>query len=1208
MQNQDTQLLSPREEEAGVEEGASKSSENETSATAEDVAVGPVCQQMEKSDFTVQERRTSVCLAPSQNNDAKPNLNQINNNGWNFSIIESSSSTSFSNTQESKNEEELQRQRIALHRLLLGTEGQEIKDEDDLRRQIAHRQRLDRRAAVGHLRIPQNQSLQRSVSADLSAMTRMKIRRDSRHFTRRQSHYEFDPRKLVEAKRQAGFWRDGSWKSLDSLKFRDADDEKAFCKLYREKGRKILRLWCAVFFMLSCAMIMWRPAELSLFHRILWISLSVLQLSINFFYLVVINSVLWSQMRIQLITMGILSINAVLMAFYASVLHKFPDSAISLILIGYGSIRLRLSYSLIVGLITSVSCNVLFVLFTQESFLSLVFMNIHLLATNAIGAVTGYFLERKERVHFVDLYTYYEDCSLVEFEKHKIDFLLKAAIPAKFIEQLPSSNPAEKFSSVSVAFICLDNVIEYTDTRNSEDSVKILNELFRVCEARTQQSGCEKIKTIQDKFMVLCGAPAPQADHALVLADMILAVVQDFKEIQETDEFKRKYPGLRLCVRVGMSSGPIVAGVIGVKRFCWDIWGDTVNVASRMEDPKNGNKHRPAEIRISCATEKLLRETHICTPASKINVKGKGEMDTFVLEGRKKSRLSQRRPSEPRENQLPEYRAFSWESVQEESPAPNPNSCVDATFKLRHFQKNLHSTRTVMGFVIAVYSLCGFMYFCLPFDVPPIVYILRYAFVLPVWIAHISATHASWYSMEWSAFLNCASLLAMIGCTVLSQLLINRKMFALQSSGVMESSLSQLNWISFLSYVFFGISFLHNYVLFTLLLGVAGGAAVWIFSGVFASIHEFPWVLSHFLVFTLLASFWVSYELNSMTVKTWQLACGIDERKRELDHKKKVVDQILTNIIPSPYLSYVSSQHELNIDIRGMHKSHPNVCVLSSDVCNFTMITEKMDPITLVSSLHELFTRFDALTGKYGLEKVKTVGDAYVACSGLFAENGLKSQTGYDLKSVVEAAVGMALDMQEEVAAYNQAHPDRTSIAIRVGVHCGHVFSGIVGHSKFQFDVFGNTVSVTDSLERGGRIWAVHVSEEVKQQLDSLFLSRWAGDLVVHEWEGYQYRNLSGKSYLLQRKRWIDEAGEVRVFKSDCSWPTEVKSTLSVLTQFVEFKCRPQRKRRSSSSFRSAAAAAATLKAAKSAAMTSRSGSKPIERKLGKSSSDGRIK
>jgi len=131
---------------------------------------------------------------------------------------------------------------------------------------------------------------------------------------------------------------------------------------------------------------------------------------------------------------------------------------------------------------------------------------------------------------------------------------------------------------------------------------------------------------------------------------------------------------------------------------------------------------------------------------------------------------------------------------------------------------------------------------------------------------------------------------------------------------------------------------------------------------------------------------------------------------------------------------------------------------------------------------------------------------------------------------------------------------DLENFIFRVGVHCGYVFSGIFGHSKFQFDVFGHTVSVTDALERGGKIWAVNVSQEVKNQLDICWKHQIPNDLIIRSWLGYQYRNLHGKSYLISRKRWIDANGEVSVQKADDDGPAKAISTLSILSQFAESK------------------------------------------------------
>ena len=133
----------------------------------------------------------------------------------------------------------------------------------------------------------------------------------------------------------------------------------------------------------------------------------------------------------------------------------------------------------------------------------------------------------------------------------------------------------------------------------------------------------EKIKTIGDCYMVAAGIPSPRADHASALALMALDMVEAMSSRDAVGH-------LGLELRIGINSGPVVAGVIGRKRFLYDLWGDAVNTASRME-----SSGTPGRIQITSATHDLIGDAFVCEPRGTIPVKGKGDMETWYLIGRR---------------------------------------------------------------------------------------------------------------------------------------------------------------------------------------------------------------------------------------------------------------------------------------------------------------------------------------------------------------------------------------------------------------------------------------------------------------------------------------------------------------------------------------------------------------------------------------------
>jgi adenylate cyclase len=161
--------------------------------------------------------------------------------------------------------------------------------------------------------------------------------------------------------------------------------------------------------------------------------------------------------------------------------------------------------------------------------------------------------------------------------------------------------------------------------------VGYLDHLFSHFDDLAERYGLEKIKTIGDCYMVAAGVPQPRSDHARALALMAL----DMLEAMRSDD---KVGHLGLELRVGINSGPVVAGVIGRKRFLYDLWGDAVNTASRME-----SHGTPGRIQITRATYELLEGEFECEPRGPIAVKGKGEIEAWYLVGHRARTAAERR-------------------------------------------------------------------------------------------------------------------------------------------------------------------------------------------------------------------------------------------------------------------------------------------------------------------------------------------------------------------------------------------------------------------------------------------------------------------------------------------------------------------------------------------------------------------------------------
>jgi adenylate cyclase len=204
------------------------------------------------------------------------------------------------------------------------------------------------------------------------------------------------------------------------------------------------------------------------------------------------------------------------------------------------------------------------------------------------------------------------------------DALLRNILPGPIAERLMRAEQviADGFEQVTVLFADIVGFTRLAAGHMPLDVVKLLDQIVSGFDRLIEQRGLEKIKTMGDAYMAAAGLPTPCADHATRAADMALDMLQFVETV-------RVELGLSLDVRIGLHSGPVVAGIIGTKKFSYDVWGDTVNVASRME-----SSSVPGRIQISEVTHGLLGGGYVVEARGPIAVKGKGPVSTWFLLGR----------------------------------------------------------------------------------------------------------------------------------------------------------------------------------------------------------------------------------------------------------------------------------------------------------------------------------------------------------------------------------------------------------------------------------------------------------------------------------------------------------------------------------------------------------------------------------------------
>ena len=225
-------------------------------------------------------------------------------------------------------------------------------------------------------------------------------------------------------------------------------------------------------------------------------------------------------------------------------------------------------------------------------------------------AVMRYFQSQKERT-----------MQELAMEQARSEKLLLNVLPRSIASRLKENDMriADSHDNVTILFADIAGFTKISDTLPPAELVELLSQLFSRFDQLAAKHGLEKIKTIGDGYMVVGGAPEARPDHAIVIARLALEMQKSLLEFNEQ-------AGRHLEMRIGISTGSVVAGVIGTSKFAYDLWGDSVNVAARMEQaaPKGG-------IQVSEATYQLLRGHFNLQSRGRIDIKGKGEMAAYLL-------------------------------------------------------------------------------------------------------------------------------------------------------------------------------------------------------------------------------------------------------------------------------------------------------------------------------------------------------------------------------------------------------------------------------------------------------------------------------------------------------------------------------------------------------------------------------------------------
>ena len=593
---------------------------------------------------------------------------------------------------------------------------------------------------------------------------------------------------------------------------------------------------------------------------------------------------------------------------------------------------------------------------------------------------------------------------------------------------------AERFDDVTVLFADIAGFTEMSERLEPLHLVNVLNQIFSTFDELVERHGLVKIKTIGDAYMVASGLPRPRSDHASAVARFAV-------EVRDVVARARRKSKLTIDVRIGIHSGPVLAGVLGRKRFAYDLWGDTVNTASRMES--HGETGR---IQISDATRTRIGDAFTVVERGVIDVKGKGTRPHLVAgEG---SVIGERATMHP------------W-TLSFEDPELETAFWADFTRQFRSYMR--------VGYVAIVLLMAAF------------------------WVVDVLV------------YPDRARTLALVrfGVGVPLLLLAWPVLFVERWRGVLERHVQ--GWLLYLATTSFGTLIWISWIVLqdqdragTFVAALGAFVAFEIFYGfsrirfVYAAplgtvllLALIPVLLGPSEVGASLFAFWIVFAILVLAVG-WIVSYSLEYytrldyvRRRELETARSRAEGLLLNVLPAEIAEL------LKFEPRPMADRFDEVTVLFADIVGFTPLAEKLEPTELIEILDGIFSDFDQLTETHGVEKIKTIGDAYMVAGGIPRHR----------PDHAVALAHLALDMRRTF--HERCRRRGLDLDMRIGIHSGPALAGIIGKKTFAYDLWGDTVNTASRMESHGAPGEIQITAETRALLDERFEIEERGTIEV---------------------------------------------------------------------------------------------------------------
>jgi class 3 adenylate cyclase len=407
-----------------------------------------------------------------------------------------------------------------------------------------------------------------------------------------------------------------------SLRFVDPDLERDYQRVAAAEGRNGLRatLGASVVIWLLAALVLPVATELSAVVAI-WVPLAMAALSA-----LTLLASRWAvtldrqHLLISLLT-GANGLVIMALALAAGLMRGYAVGAIMLLFTFGFLARTRFVFASLRTAVIVAGFVVIVATYPDPSDLIL---DSFILIGGAVGSLLAlHLLERARRRVFFQRLVIDDQATSLAAEMAKSEGLLLNVLPASVSARLRDGEVtiADTYGSVSVLFADIVGFTPLASQLQAGEVVTMLNRLFSRFDDLVDERGLEKIKTIGDAYMAAGGLPEPMADHAVRVVDLGLAMLDAVRQVDWSH---------RLDLRIGVHSGPAVGGVIGHRKFAFDLWGDTVNIASRLES--HGVNGR---VQVSADTARLIGDRFATEPRGSIELRGHGTMQTYLVSGRR---------------------------------------------------------------------------------------------------------------------------------------------------------------------------------------------------------------------------------------------------------------------------------------------------------------------------------------------------------------------------------------------------------------------------------------------------------------------------------------------------------------------------------------------------------------------------------------------